>query len=165
VYLCVWASDFGCHGDTSVTSLLAPPPFCFFFIRWWMISIGFKRIEINWIKPPWIYKFLFEFFFLVFCFDSVCFAVYVNIFRLIISVVFSFSVFVYTQEPICAPSLVLYLHFLYFEIGSQTRTATTTTNNFVSKCFSFRVHSNILFSYFSPSPPPPTPPPRVMSFC
>jgi len=68
VYLCVWASDFGCHGDTSVTSLLAPPPFCFFFIRWWMISIGFKRIEINWIKPPWIYKFLFEFFFFGFLF-------------------------------------------------------------------------------------------------
>jgi len=123
---------------------------------------GLKLIELN--RHEYINFFL-NFFFLVFCFDSVCFAVYVNIFRLIISVVFSFSVFVYTQEPICAPSLVLYLHFLYFEIGSQTRTATTTTNNFVSKCFSFRVHSNILFSYFSPSPPPPTPPPRVMSFC
>jgi len=109
VYLCVWASDFGCHGDTRVTSLLAPPPFCFFFIRWWMISIGFKRIEINWIKPPWIYKFLFEFF-LVFCFDSVCFAVYVNIFRLIISVVFFFLFrFLCTHKNLFARHLSFYI--------------------------------------------------------
>jgi len=111
---------------------------------------GLKLIELN--RHEYINFFLNFFWFFVL---TRCLREYISIDHFC-CIFFSFSVFVYTQEPICAPSLVLYLHFLYFEIGSQRRTATTTTNNFVSKCFSFRVHSNILFSYFSPSPPHPS---------